>query len=309
MSNFLIANVDNNDYLVTTENKFISSLHFGNFNDNDFNHIIFDPHRFINEDECGIYYIDLTNETELLRLVDFDKSDKSYTQMKELQIDNINYIRLHTTKYVFFQKITKRNVIRKSFITETILGQTRNGKLEKSGQYTLSHAGQKILVIGDKYDFIYEESTKKIYFHKISNVINIFPSFSKFFRDVAEEDLIELKKFKLIDFDYSTIPYDDGTKDFNLISGSHSVGLIGKLNLKNVVNFSDNIKKFENLNIKKLQEVILDFELDLKVINKKTQIASNKDLTSFFKVLFSRFHIDLLTDEKMENKGARTIKN
>ena len=307
MSNFLIANVENNDYLVTTEKTFINTLHFGSFNVDDFKHIAFDPHVFINEDEYEIYCIDLTSEIELSKLLNFDKSDKSYTQMKEL-IDDINYIRLHTAKYVIFQNITKRNIVRKSFIAEAFMGKTKNGNLDKGRQYTLSSDGQKILVISDKFDFIYEKKSQKIYFHKISNIINIFPAFSKFFRDVAEEDLIKLKNFKLIDFDYKPIPYEDGTKDFNLISGSHSVGLIGKLNLKNVVNFSDNIKKFEKLSIKKLQEIISDFELDLKVINKKVQIIKNKDLTSFFKVLFSRFHIDLLTDDKMENKGARALK-
>ncbi|RTK95296.1 MAG: hypothetical protein EKK64_07100 [Neisseriaceae bacterium] len=133
-------------------------------------------------------------------------------------------------------------------------------------------------------------------------MVSIFPSFVEFFRDAAECDLKILKEFKLIEFNYVL---DEHTNDFSIICGTRNVGLLGKLNLKNIVVFVDNVEKFKKISIKKFEQVLKDFKLDLKISSNKVQITQNKDLTSFFKVLFSRFHIDLLTDERMENAGAR----
>ncbi|AUR52356.1 hypothetical protein [Aquella oligotrophica] len=309
MRKFLIANIYPNDFLITKDEQFIEDLKFGKHevgNDNQYIHKEFTPHEFINDEESEIYYIDLTNEESLLKLFDFSKSVNSYTQVRELQIDNINYVRLHTEKYIFFQKITKRNIIRKSFISEVISlkSETKTGKVDRDADFTLSSKGQKILSFADVYDFVFELKTKRVYFKKLEKVTNIFIGFSKFFRDAVDEDVAVLKKYRLIDFDYK---FDQGTKDFDILCGTRNVGSIGKLNLKNIVIFSDNIEKFNKINIKKFQKILEEFELDLKILDAKVQIMSNKDLTSFFKVLFSRFHINLLTDEKMENKGARLI--
>jgi hypothetical protein len=111
MSKFLIAYIYPNDFLLTSEKEFIDRVHFGKFNVGDekvYIHKEYKPHEYIDEDENEIYYIDLAQRKKLLDLFNFNNSADSYSPLEKLQIDSINYVRLHTDKYIFFQKITKK---------------------------------------------------------------------------------------------------------------------------------------------------------------------------------------------------------
>lgn len=304
VNNLLVASVNGNKYKITNEVEYIKNLLFSKFKVADYNLRLFKPHEFINVDENELYSIDLTLESELLNLFKFDKSINSYQPLESSQIEDIDYIILMIGNYLIFQNITKRNLVRKSFIKEN-LGLMEASTDKKEHGYTLSR-GEKIMTIDDSFDFVYDCSNKHIYFQKITDIISIFPGFSKFFREAVEADVISFSQNKFLNITY-TVETIEGIKKFFLPNDEKGNKVeIGSMNLKSIAIFTDkNLAK--NVKMERIQLIVKEFDRKLKIIDNQIQIKSNKDITEFLKIMFSRYHMDLISNQKMENSGARAL--